>query len=394
MNGFAPLRPAQGPRAGVPAGFQQSQASEAVEPDEQRSSSSEDGQNKYHLKNPRRLQGDPFPGESSDDTQLQNVERIYHWTLRGAATSAQKKVWWGDVRMNVDEAHADMLKIYPGSCAHLNQACCPSDKVCRQKPEPPRSQASVSPVRMPRPAPQRPESHPTQQLESQQPSVTAPQVPIPAQQGPYSAGHSTLYFQDPFLGAQPPYPKYQETYRSSPQAPVGMHQHADFLLGQGWDDQNSLLQDQPASTPVSQSAFTTGHSAEGLPPAPQQYKVTLWTHGLAPQEVNALAYALEDVWTAAAQGDAAFFSHGSFSSSSLGSSPENSFLWNDDMTASSSSLGTNLTWPDVSEGLQDVPPMSGAEMFDVGAQSHIGAVENLPAEDYSAFFAFGRCRFE
>ncbi|KAJ4411513.1 hypothetical protein N0V91_001297 [Didymella pomorum] len=145
MNGFAPLRPAQGPRAGVPAGFQQSQASEAVEPDKQRSSSSEDGQNKYHLKNPRRLQGDPFPGESSDDTQLQNVERIYHWTLRGAATSAQKKVWWGDVRMNVDEAHADMLKIYPGLCAHLNQACCPSDKVCRQKPEPPRSQASVSP---------------------------------------------------------------------------------------------------------------------------------------------------------------------------------------------------------------------------------------------------------
>lgn len=58
------------------------------------------------------------------------------------------------------------------------------------------------------------------------------------------------------------------------------------------------------------------------------------------------------------------------------------------MTASSSSLDTNLTVPDFSGGLQDAPPMSGPEMPGVGAQFQSEAVGNLPNDDFSGLFDF------
>ncbi|KAF3054105.1 hypothetical protein E8E11_011680 [Didymella keratinophila] len=404
MSGFTPLAPAQGPKAGVSAGAQQSPASQTVEPIKSHRPKRKDGQRKYKLSTRRRGKKDPYPGERESDTELQNVERIFHWVERGASTGTQRKVWWRNFRITVDKAHADMVKRYPGSCAHLNRGCC-WDGPCWKDLAPPQQQALVLLAHMPRPPPHGPESLPTQQQGTQHSLFFSPQVSMPAQQGLSSADHSTGYLQDTALGVQPPFPQPQETYGSFPQASVRMPEHANFLQGQSMGYQNSPLQDLPVSLPVSQFPSGTGHGAEGLPTGPQQLDIAVFTPGFPLQENNALATPPVVEWMTG--GYAAFFDHGSpdFPSSSPGSLPENPFTLDDDVSAPSGSLSTDLTMPDFTEGLLDNPvgldpdmqewlsataqPAQdlGIDLSGTGTQFQNGAVGDLPADDWAIFEA-------
>ena len=390
--------------AGVPAGAQQSPASQTVEPVKSRRPERKGGQRKYKLSTRRRGKKDPYPGERESDTEVQNVERIFHWVERGASTGTQRKVWWRNSRITVDKAHADMVKRYPGSCAHLNRGCC-WDGPCWKDLAPPQQQAVVLSVHMPRPPPQSLEFLPTQQHGTQDPSFYSARVSMPVQQGVSSAGHSTGYLQGIALGVQPPFPQPQETYGSFAQAPVSMSEHADFLQGQGLGYQNPPLQDLPVSLPVSQFLFHTGHGAEGLPAGPQQLDIAVFTPGFPPQEANVLATPPVVEWMTG--GYAAFFDLGSpdFPSSSPGSLPENPFALEDDVPAPSGSLGTDLTVPDFAEGLQDNPvgldpdiqewlsataqPAQdlGFDLSGTGTQFQNGAVGDLPADDWAIFEA-------
>jgi hypothetical protein len=379
MNDFASLAPAQGPMAGVPAGAQQSPASQTVEAAKSRRTARKGSKGHYKLKTRRRGEKDPYPGERESDTPLQNVERIFHWVERGAATNTQRKVWWQNVRMNVDKAHADMVRKYPGSCTHLNRGCCRNGP-CRQDLAPPQQQAFVLPVHMPRPPPQGPESFPTQRQGIQHPFFFSPRVFMPAQQHPSSAGHSTGYFQDTVLGIQPPFSQYEETFGSLPQASVGMPKHTDFFQGQDWEYQNPALQGLPVSMPVSQSPSGTGHDAEVLLVDPQHFETAVPSPGWT----NPLALGMPEGFQ-------------SQSSSSLGSSPDTPAFWGNDWAAIQRRMSayTDVTVPDLSEGLQDKPPESDAgmaglnqgvqdvwfELSGVGTQFQIGAVGNLPADD-------------
>ncbi|KAF3046004.1 hypothetical protein E8E12_010152 [Didymella heteroderae] len=121
--------------------------------------------------------------------------------------------------------------------------------------------ASGLPMGMPMPLPQGSESLPTRSNGIQHPFF-------------YDS-----YLQGAALGVQPPSPHYQETFRSIPQVPVGIPQHADFLQKQGSGYQNTPLQGLPAPMTGSQLPFGIGQSAEGLLVGNQQFNTALYSPG-------------------------------------------------------------------------------------------------------------------
>lgn len=368
MSSFASLAPAQGPMAGVPAGVQQPPLPQVVETVKLPRTSRKGSKSEYRLKTNRRGKDDPYLGESEGATQLQNVERIFHWVHRGAATKKQRMVRWGMERIDVDEAHDRMVFHHPGSCAHLSRGCCRPARPCRQDLEKNPSTTFNLPVRMPRPATRSPEFHPTQQYGIQHPLFPEPQASMPVQLGLSSAGHSTGYLQNAAWGIQSPPPQYSGTFGAFPQAPVGMPKHIDSLQGQGLGYQNPRLQDLPVTKPASRLSLGTGHSVESLSADSQQFETALFPPSFFPQD-RSLAESFD------------LFEHGESPPSLLGDSPRG--------PAPSSSLGTDSTVPETFEGLQEwldmpVVPQAEDKEFDfsaMGTQFHDKAFQDLPVVD-------------
>lgn len=390
MSGLAPLAPAQGLRAGVPANAQQpaaTQIAEAVKPQGLKKGD----QGKYHLKKQRRKPDDRYPYPTGNE--LNDVERIFHWCERGASSLAQRRVWWKMTKIEVDQAHDLMVKENPGSCAHRSPTGAnslvappqgpvgmvqPVDNIFDVglgfgNPFPPQQQAFVLPVHGPRPPPQGPEFLPTQQSGIEHLAFSSPQIFMPIQQGPSGAGHSVGYPQDLFWGAQPPFPQHQETFGSFPQAPVGMPEHADFFQEQGLGDQNPPLQDLPVCMPVIEVPFGTSHGAEVLDAGPQQLDTAVFTSAPLPQG-NALA---PPSLTEPVGGEyAAFLGYDSLPSSSQDSPPVD-LSCRFDWPEVSNSLGTDLTVPESPEGFQDEPSQSIFDMTGMAQEFVDGLVEGL-----------------
>ncbi|KAF1928411.1 uncharacterized protein M421DRAFT_392198 [Didymella exigua CBS 183.55] len=284
---YPDLVPAQLDMAAVPVHQQLEQRAAAVEPQRatpakrQQSARGRISVGKYKLKQRRRSANDSYPGLTG--RELEDVERTYHWVMRGKHHASHRSVFWTGKKMDVALAHQLMVTMNPALCKEHEQV----------------------PVGMP------------QQVNNQQDFGSGyhssfplqQQAFMPAQQLPFGAGHGAKSLSGhsqqfntaanplPGLGFQHPFPQHQQAYVPAHQAPFGMLGHAEFAQGQGMSDPAPHHQGLQAPQPTCQGFFGTVASAEDLGQA-QQFNIAAYAagdpFGLA-QQHNTAAYVIEDL---------------------------------------------------------------------------------------------------